>query len=269
MYLRMRRPHTLDSALELVASAGVDVWPLEQAGRDVGAAASRAAPVAASQRPLPPRKLQAARRERDYDLRQSPRGCGLETRERKCGLTAGPGGATHASPLHHAPSPNPERRRRRSIRLREFDYTQHGAYFVTICTQNRMCIFGDIVNGEMRVNDIGRVAQLLWDEIPAHFPEVETDAWVVMPNHVHGVLVITPRRGDACVAPPCSVRPAETLARRNRGFVQIRRIQTHQPIAPHPWGTGLAAQLLRPRYSQRRRPQPHSGIHRRKPGPVA
>ena len=71
---------------------------------------------------------------------------------------------------------------------------------MTICTQNRMCIFGDIVNGEMRVNDIGRVAQLLWDEIPAHFPEVETDAWVVMPNHVHGVLVIT--RGGATHASP-------------------------------------------------------------------
>ena len=103
-----------------------------------------------------------------------------------------PVGATHASPAPHAKTPplHPERPQRRSIRLQEFDYAQQGAYFVTICTQNRMCLFGEIVNGEMRVNDLGRVAQLLWEEIPAHFPQVETDAWVVMPNHVHGILVI-------------------------------------------------------------------------------
>ena len=58
-------------------------------------------------------------------------------------------------------------------------------------------MFGEIVNVEMRVNDIGRVAQLLWDEIPTHFPQVETDAWVVMPNHVHGVLVIAHNVGAA------------------------------------------------------------------------
>ena len=73
VYLRMRRPHTLDSALELVASAGVDVWPLEQADVMLARQLHEQHPVAASQRPLPPRKLQAARRERDNDLRPGPR----------------------------------------------------------------------------------------------------------------------------------------------------------------------------------------------------
>lgn len=97
--------------------------------------------------------------------------------------------APHARDIE-APPLHPERPQRRSIRLQEFDYTRQGAYFVTICTRNQMCLFGEIMNGEMRMNDLGRVAQLLWEEIPAHFPQVETDAWVVMPNHVHGILVI-------------------------------------------------------------------------------
>ena len=85
---------------------------------------------------------------------------------------------------------HPHRPHRRSIRLRAFDYTQQGAYFVTVCTQNRACIFGEVVNGEMRMNDFGRAAQAVWEEIPTHFPQVETDAYVVMPNHVHGIIVI-------------------------------------------------------------------------------
>ena len=84
----------------------------------------------------------------------------------------------------------PATNRRRSLRLPRFDYTQQGAYFVTIGPRNRSCLFGEIVNGEMRLSHIGRVAYRVWKEIPTHFPQVEIDALVVMPNHIHGVLVI-------------------------------------------------------------------------------
>ena len=84
----------------------------------------------------------------------------------------------------------PPSRERRSIRLLHFDYSQTGAYFVTICAWDRMCLFGDIVDGEMRLNDFGRAAHEVWERIPAHFATVETDAWIVMPNHVHGVIFI-------------------------------------------------------------------------------
>lgn len=84
----------------------------------------------------------------------------------------------------------PATHRRRSLRLPRFDYTRQGAYFVTLCTRNRACLFGEIVNGEMRLNDVGSVAHRMWEEIPTHFPQVETDVWVVMPNHVHGVIVV-------------------------------------------------------------------------------
>lgn len=80
--------------------------------------------------------------------------------------------------------------RRRSIRLPGYDYTSAGAYFITICTQNRQCLFGAIDNGQMRMNEAGRIAEQCWREIPAHFPHTELDELVVMPNHVHGIVWI-------------------------------------------------------------------------------
>jgi len=62
---------------------------------------------------------------------------------------------------------------------------------VTICTHNRACLFGEIVNGEMRLNEAGNIAQQCWDDIPVHFPDVDLDEFVVMPNHIHGIVVIT------------------------------------------------------------------------------
>ena len=85
---------------------------------------------------------------------------------------------------------DPERHHRRSIRLKGYDYRKSGAYFVTICTQNRECLFGEIVDGQMILNDVGRMVQSLWDELPRHFPNVELDAFGAMPNHVHGIIMI-------------------------------------------------------------------------------
>jgi len=85
---------------------------------------------------------------------------------------------------------NPELHHRRSIRLNGYDYSRAGAYFVTVCTQNRECLFGEIVNGEMVLNDAGRMAKQCWHDIPSHFSHVKLDEFVVMPNHVHGILCV-------------------------------------------------------------------------------
>ena len=74
---------------------------------------------------------------------------------------------------------DPEKHHRRSIRLRGWDYTYPGAYFVTICTHNGECLFGDPV--------LRRVVETMWRRIPRHFPYVQLDEFVVMPNHVHGI----------------------------------------------------------------------------------
>lgn len=85
---------------------------------------------------------------------------------------------------------DPERPRRRSIRLKGYDYTQAGAYFVTICARNRECLFGNIANGEVSLNVAGRMTRSVWDELPNRFSGLELDAFVVMPNHVHGIFVL-------------------------------------------------------------------------------
>jgi len=81
---------------------------------------------------------------------------------------------------------------RRSIRLKGYDYTQAGAYFVTICTKDRACLFGDVADGVMRLNQMRHIVRQCWLAIPDHFPHVLLDEFVVMPNHVHGILVIMP-----------------------------------------------------------------------------
>ena len=86
---------------------------------------------------------------------------------------------------------NPDIHHRRSIRLQCYDYSQAGALFITICTNNRENLFGDIVAGAMQLNDAGQTVERCWVDIPAHFPRVELDEFVIMPNHVHGVIVLT------------------------------------------------------------------------------
>ncbi|MBM3596570.1 MAG: transposase [Alphaproteobacteria bacterium] len=80
--------------------------------------------------------------------------------------------------------------RRRSLRLDGYDYKQAGAYFVTICTHGREFLLGAAAGGDIVLTDSGRIVQACWDDIPQHFPHADVDAVVVMPNHVHGILVI-------------------------------------------------------------------------------
>jgi putative transposase len=81
-------------------------------------------------------------------------------------------------------------KQRRSVRLRGYDYRQAGAYFVTVCTRARECLFGSVLNCEMQVNDIGRTAWLVWEELPKKFTDITLDAFTVMPNHIHGIIVV-------------------------------------------------------------------------------
>ncbi len=77
-----------------------------------------------------------------------------------------------------------------SARLPYWDYGWNGAYFMTICTQHRICYFGAVENGEMILSEIGRMAHIYWQKIPEHFPFVILDEFVIMPNHVHGIIII-------------------------------------------------------------------------------
>ena len=90
---------------------------------------------------------------------------------------------------------------RRSIRLQQYDYTQSGFYFIAICTHNRFCLFGAIDNHTMRFTEQGEIAVACWSVIPDHFSIIELDEFIVMPNHVHGILRVGDFRGTACRAP--------------------------------------------------------------------
>jgi len=85
---------------------------------------------------------------------------------------------------------DPNRHHRRSIRLKGYDYTQAGAYFVTICTQHRQCLFGEILDTSLQLNSAGQMVAKWWGELSNKFPFIETNEYVVMPNHFHGIIVI-------------------------------------------------------------------------------
>ena len=85
---------------------------------------------------------------------------------------------------------HPEEHHRRSIRLKSYDYSLPGAYFITICTQNHTCMFGEVLQGEMRLNDPGRMVEKWWHELKHKFPTIRAGEFVLMPNHFHGIIYI-------------------------------------------------------------------------------
>jgi len=97
---------------------------------------------------------------------------------------------------------DPQKHHRRSIRLKGYDYSQAGAYFITIVAYQRECVFGEVVNGEMQLNDFGKIVDVTWQWLENQYPYVELGARVVMPNHSHVILIIrNERRGGSRTAP--------------------------------------------------------------------
>jgi len=103
---------------------------------------------------------------------------------------------------------NPEIHHRQSIRLKGYEYNRTGAYFVTICTRNRGCLFGNISDGQVVLNDAGRIIERVWEDLPSRFPFIELDTLGVMPNHVHGIIAIV---GAGLAPPKTRVRQAAPL----------------------------------------------------------
>lgn len=79
---------------------------------------------------------------------------------------------------------------RKSIRLQKHNYAAPGIYFVTICTQNRKCLFGEIMHGRLELNDRGNMVQKTWHEIPKYYSNIDIDVCQIMPNHIHGIIIV-------------------------------------------------------------------------------
>ena len=98
-----------------------------------------------------------------------------------------------------------KKRDRQSVRLKNYNYAANGYYFVTICTQNKQYFFGDVVNDKMQLSTVGKIAHQYWSEIPQHSKHTYLDEFIIMPNHVHGIIIIdnpqNPCRDVACNVP--------------------------------------------------------------------
>jgi REP element-mobilizing transposase RayT len=102
---------------------------------------------------------------------------------------------------------NPEVHHRRSIRLKGYDYSKNGAYFVTLCSRNRESIFGDIGDGEIRLNECGKIIETTWAWIGKRYPFLELLDYIIMPNHFHGIVLIDRSRGGSRTAPTAGNKP--------------------------------------------------------------
>lgn len=112
------------------------------------------------------------------------------------------------SPSHH----------RKSVRLKEFDYSQHGAYFVTIVTKNRQPLFGKIINGKVQLNQLGLIVRMEWLATPKIRPYVELGEWIIMPDHLHGIIILHEVRAQ-CTVPVQEPQKFERFGKPTSGSI--------------------------------------------------
>jgi len=121
---------------------------------------------------------------------------------------------------------------RRSIRAKYYDYTTAGAYFVTICVQDRTNLLGEIRNAEVNLSPAGQMVQEIWLQLPAHYPGVALDEFIVMPNHVHGIIILT---GNMIVgaAPRGCPNPENTTLGQPQGVAPTKPMPLSLPDLVH------------------------------------
>jgi putative transposase len=120
-------------------------------------------------------------------------------------------------------------KRRRTIRLQGWDYSQEGVYFITVCSQNREYLFGEVIDGSMNLNAPGEMIIQTWEELPKRFPFMEINTRMIMPNHFHAIVIIA-RRGESCIRP--SEAPPENLI-----YLDQSRHQDQGEHKVRPYGT--------------------------------
>jgi len=98
---------------------------------------------------------------------------------------------------------HPDTHHRRSIRLKKYDYSQEGPYFITVCTQNRESLFGKILEEKMYLNPAGHMIRQIWDSLPSRFPNIKLDEFVIMPNHIHGIIILNRSNEPHSIAQIC------------------------------------------------------------------
>ncbi|MBK9924396.1 MAG: transposase [Anaerolineales bacterium] len=145
------------------------------------------------------------------------------------------------------PKYDPQKHHRRSIRLKEYDYASAGGYFVTIVAWRREYLFGEVVNGEMKLNKVGKIVEWAWLELPKRLSYVTLGAHMVMPNHFHGNLFIHENIG--------ATRQGQTRTRPNEGPLQINTTAgidgSPLPHGPQPASLGAIIAQFKSRVTKR------------------
>jgi REP element-mobilizing transposase RayT/thiol-disulfide isomerase/thioredoxin len=127
---------------------------------------------------------------------------------------------------------------RKSIRLKDYDYTQEGAYYVTACVNGRECIFGDVDEGKMVLNEYGKIAEITWLDLINHNHNIELDEFIVMPNHIHGIIVITGKYDvGAGSKPALKSVPSENI---DKNKIIDGKLNNRAGLEPAPIGHGLS-----------------------------
>jgi putative transposase len=145
------------------------------------------------------------------------------------------------------------RKDRKSNRLRDYDYSQGGYYFITMCTQNRQEWLGRIDNEEMILNEYGTIAAIYWKEIPKHYPNVTLDEWAIMPNHIHGIIVLSPFAGtEHCSVP--AITKTVSLSQIIKSFkdATIKRIRSEFADIRFAWQRSFYDHVIRNETSLKR-----------------
>jgi REP element-mobilizing transposase RayT len=136
---------------------------------------------------------------------------------------------------------------RKSIRLKGYDYTLPGAYFVTVCTKDRINMFGTIIDGVMMMNNLGNIVQKTWNDLPCHVKNIQLDMFVIMPDHIHGIINIVdssvgagsePAPTGKCFGLPEIVRQLKTFSARR---INQLRNTPQQPV----WQRNYYERVLR------------------------
>ena len=151
--------------------------------------------------------------------------------------------------------PNTKRKRRKnSLRLPGYDYSQPGAYFVTMITHQCENLFGEVVDGEMRLNEYGKIVETVWNNLPHHYPHIELGAFIIMPNHAHGIIIINEpvRIGHVGVGlrptptpPPSKKHGLSEIIRALKSFSSRRIHQTDEFSPEKIWQRGFYDHIIR------------------------
>lgn len=124
---------------------------------------------------------------------------------------------------------NPDLHHRRSIRLREYDYSQAGVYFLTICTREKECMLGEIDNGKMELNEYGAIIKNEWMKTQKVRKNIELDEFIIMPNHIHGIVIINTDFNVGAIRWVARIRKTENGANQNRAIHRIAPTTTLRP----------------------------------------